>query len=122
MHFTNLHAPDKYRVRCFVADERITNPSHCRHVSYRDGRAAYLIRDVVGTTEAVQAADELIPKLLLLDFEHVPFFGSDFLSELLLLQGNQRCHPILCNLSPEIDEVFQITRLNRVFEIQNKSD
>lgn len=55
---------------------------------------------------------------LLLDFEDVRFLGSEFLNELIVLQRQKRFRPVLCNLSPEIEEVFQITHLNRIFEIR----
>ncbi len=55
---------------------------------------------------------------LLLDFSRIQFLTSEFLNALILLQTGRLCQPILCNLSVELQEVFQITRLNRVFEIR----
>ncbi len=57
---------------------------------------------------------------LLLNFNEVKFMSSSVLGRLVHL--NKRCKQEqidlkLCNISPDIMEVFKITRLNRVFDI-----
>jgi len=61
-------------------------------------------------------------KSLLLDFGNVEFLSSAELNKLIILDkkvktstGQMR----LCNLKPEIQEVFVITRLNQLFEIKD---
>ncbi len=58
---------------------------------------------------------------LLLNFTGVKFMSSSVLGR--LVQLNKKCKADktdlkMCNISPEIMEVFKITRLNKVFDIQ----
>ncbi len=55
---------------------------------------------------------------LLLDLSNVYFLGSECLNQLILLHQSQRCSPVLCNLSPELVEVLQLTRLDHLFDIR----
>lgn len=57
---------------------------------------------------------------LLLDFRGVTFMSSAMIGKIVLM--NKRCKSNdvkvkLCNIAPSIKEVFEITRLNRVFDI-----
>lgn len=57
---------------------------------------------------------------LLLNFNGVKFMSSSVLGR--LVQLNKKCKADktdlkMCNISPEIMEVFKITRLNKVFDI-----
>ena len=64
-------------------------------------------------------------KSLLLDFGRVEFLSSAALNKLILLDKKVRQHEgrlKLCNLRPEIHEVFVITRLNQLFEILDTVD
>ena len=59
-------------------------------------------------------------KSLLLDFGRVEFLSSAALNKLIMLDKKVKEHDgqlKLCNLRPEIEEVFVITRLNQLFEI-----
>jgi anti-anti-sigma factor len=58
---------------------------------------------------------------LLLNFEHVKFMSSAMIGKLLTLNKRSTSDKIklkLSNVSPTLVEVFKITRLNKVFDIQ----
>jgi anti-anti-sigma factor len=60
-------------------------------------------------------------KQLILDFKQVDFMASSMLGK--LVQVNKKCKEFrvklkLCSISPDILEVFKITKLNKVFDIQ----
>jgi anti-anti-sigma factor len=57
---------------------------------------------------------------LLLNFNQVKFMSSSVLGRLVHLNKKCKTEKVdlkLCNIAPEIMEVFKITRLNRVFDI-----
>jgi anti-sigma B factor antagonist len=59
---------------------------------------------------------------ILLNFQHVKFMSSSMIGKLLVL--NKRCTADkiklkLSNVSPSLIEVFKITKLNKVFDIQS---
>jgi anti-sigma B factor antagonist len=59
---------------------------------------------------------------LLLNFATVEFLSSAALGKLITLDKKMKASGgslKLCNIRPEIFEVFQITRLNRIFDIQD---
>ena len=59
-------------------------------------------------------------KDLLLDFDKVEFLSSAALNKLIILDKKVKSKSgqmKFCNLTPEIREVFVITRLNQLFEI-----
>ena len=58
---------------------------------------------------------------LALDFSHVEYLSSAALGKLITLDRKMKGHQgrlSLCGIRPEILEVFQITKLNRVFDIR----
>lgn len=58
---------------------------------------------------------------MILDFESVDFLSSDVIGKLMLVQqiAKEYGHSVkLRRLDPEILEVFQITRLDGIFEIE----
>ena len=60
-------------------------------------------------------------KSLLLNFSNVEFLSSAALGKLITLDKKVKAHGgklKLCNIRPEIHEVFAITRLDRLFDIQ----
>lgn len=70
---------------------------------------------------AVSLASER-KKPLVLDFTGVEFLSSAALDKLILLQGSSKQNNvqlILTGLRTEIKEVFEITRLDRVFDIRD---
>ncbi len=59
---------------------------------------------------------------LLLNFSDVDFLSSAALGKLITLDKKMKAHGgalKLCNIRPEIFEVFSITRLNRLFDIKD---
>jgi anti-sigma B factor antagonist len=60
-------------------------------------------------------------KAILLDFSNVEFLSSAALGKLITLDRKVKSHKgrlKMCNIRPEIYEVFQITKLNKVFDIR----
>ena len=58
---------------------------------------------------------------VLLNFSSVEFLSSAALGKLITLEKKVKAHGgtlKLCNIRPEIYEVFAITKLNRVFDIK----
>jgi anti-sigma B factor antagonist len=69
--------------------------------------------------ELIKLADQANGKLLL-DFSGVAFMSSAMIGKIVLL--NKKCQANktkvkLCGISPTIREVFEITRLDKVFTI-----
>ena len=57
---------------------------------------------------------------LLVDFQSVQFVSSSFLSNVVrAMQAAKKCggHLIVCGVLPEVEELFKITRLDRMFEM-----
>ncbi|MBC8873779.1 MAG: STAS domain-containing protein [Planctomycetes bacterium] len=57
---------------------------------------------------------------MILDFQGVMFMSSSMIGQIVVL--NKKCRASnteirMCNLAPSIMEVFEITRLNKVFKI-----
>ena len=64
-------------------------------------------------------------RLMLIDFGNVEFLSSAALNKLIVLEKKVNTNSgqlRLCNLKPEIQEVFVITRLNQLFEIKDTTD
>jgi anti-sigma B factor antagonist len=60
-------------------------------------------------------------KSLLLNFQNVEFLSSAALGKLITLDKKVKSHGgklKLCNIRPEIYEVFAITKLNKLFDIR----
>ncbi len=58
---------------------------------------------------------------VILDFAAVQFMASSALGQLVKLQKQAKEYKVklkLCSISPDILEVFKITKLNKVFEIE----
>lgn len=58
---------------------------------------------------------------LALDFGNVEYLSSSALGKLITLDRRMKGHKgrlVLCGIRPEILEVFQITKLNKVFDIR----
>jgi anti-anti-sigma factor len=88
-----------------LSDERLVDPEHIKRV-FDDVMA------LLGKTEERQ---------VVLDFSPVKFMASAMLGKLVQLQ--KKCDEFkaklkLAAVSPDILEVFKITKLNKVFDIQ----
>ncbi len=72
--------------------------------------------------ELFQLVEEDWRKSLLLNFADVEFLSSAALGKLITLDKKVKSHGgvlKLCNIRPEIYEVFAITKLNNVFDIRD---
>jgi len=89
----------------------------------------FLDRKIIDAANIQELGDELFGlvekeqrKHLLLNFASVEFLSSAALNKLIILDKKVKSHSgkmRLCNLKPEIYEVFAITRLNQLFDIKN---
>jgi anti-anti-sigma factor len=89
----------------------------------------FLDRKIIDAANIQELGDELFAlvekenrKNLLLNFVSVEFLSSAALNKLIILDKKVKAHSgkmRLCNLKPEIYEVFAITRLNQLFDIKN---
>jgi anti-sigma B factor antagonist len=67
--------------------------------------------------------DDLGRRKILLNFGNVEYLSSAALGKLITLNkkvNNANGKLILCNIDPQIYEVFEITKLNRLFNIQKE--
>ena len=74
-------------------------------------------------TSAVASAGQ--KKKMLVNFQGVQFMSSAMIGKLVLL--NKKCKTDgvtlkMCNIQPNVMEVFKITKLNKVFEIFDTED
>jgi len=66
--------------------------------------------------------DELGRRKLLLNFGNVEYMSSAALGKLITLNKKVQASGgrlILCNIDPQIREVFEITKLDKLFDIRN---
>ena len=88
----------------------------------------FLDRKIIEAANIQELGDELFTlvereakKNLILNFANVEFLSSAALNKLIMLDKKVKAHSgkmRLCNLRPEIYEVFAITRLNQLFDIK----
>lgn len=72
-----------------------------------------------------ELVDKQFKSKLLLNFENVEYLSSAALGKLITLNKRikeENGELKLCNIIPEIYEVFRITKLNRLFEIYDDMD
>ena len=89
----------------------------------------FLDRKIIDAANIQELGDELFAlvekesrKNLLLNFASVEFLSSAALNKLIILDKKVKAHTgkmRLCNLKPEIYEVFAITKLNKLFDIKD---
>lgn len=75
--------------------------------------------------ELIEKAGACLSKKVVLNFEGVAFMSSAMIGKLVLLSKKCKQDDIklkLCNISPNVAEVFQIMRLNKVFDIQKDEE
>ena len=75
--------------------------------------------------ELVEVLDRATPPDLLIDLKRVEFLSSSVLGKLIrLLKRARQCDGRLrlCSIRPSIFEVFEITQLDKVFEIYSDAD
>jgi anti-sigma B factor antagonist len=88
-----------------LSDERLVDPEHLKRL-FED------LNTLLGKTNEQQ---------VILDFTPVKFMASAMLGKLVQLE--KKCQEFkvklkLCGVSPDIMQVFKITKLNKVFDIQ----
>ncbi|MFH1615426.1 MAG: STAS domain-containing protein [Planctomycetota bacterium] len=103
-------------------------------VVYRDGVAVGTLADEKILDEVdIKSVEESImsllekskPVKLLLDFSNVKFFSSAMLGVLIRVSKHvyeEHGRLKLCNINPRIIEIFKITRLDKVFSIEDDID
>ena len=70
-------------------------------------------------------ASETESKNMLLNFQGVQFMSSAMIGKLVLLNKKGKATGLnlkFCTISPNVLEVFKITRLNKVFDIQTDEE
>lgn len=92
----------------------------------------FVDRKIIDVTNIQELGNELFglvdkdgKKHLLLNFANVEFLSSAAMNKLFILEKKIRAHVgmlRLCNLRPEIYEVFAIMRVNQLFVITNSED
>lgn len=104
-------------------------PRHMLDLVQRDGiTVVSLLESKIVSEEAIQELGQQLYQLvesgghrnLLLDFREVQYLSSAALGKLIQLK--KKLGPVtgklkLCSISPDLLEVFRITRLDTVFEI-----
>lgn len=85
-----------------------------------DARIQQLGKELVEKAEQAKTS-----KGMVLDFAGVAFMSSAMIGKLVLL--NKKCKQDnvvlkLCNITPNVAEVFKIMRLNKVFEIHKDQE
>ena len=79
----------------------------------------------IGKELIEMAAKASQAKKMLLNFQGVQFMSSAMIGKLVLLNKKSKADKIdlkLCDISPNVLEVFKITRLNKVFDIQSDQE
>jgi len=75
--------------------------------------------------ELQSVVEQATDKKLLLNFRGVSFMSSAMITKLVML--NKRCKTQgvslkFCEVSPNVMEVFKITKLNKLFDIQSEEE
>ncbi|MEM6365851.1 MAG: STAS domain-containing protein [Planctomycetota bacterium] len=77
--------------------------------------------EVVGR-ELQEAVPQAVHKKLLLNFRGVSFMSSAMITKLVMLNKGCKAQGValkFCEVSPNVMEVFKITKLNKLFDIQD---
>ena len=91
-------------------------------VRFRDRKLIEDIRIQELGQELFGLVDDENRDKLLLNFSHVEFLSSSALGKLITLDKKVKAHGgrlKLCNIRPQIYQVFVITRLHKLFDIKN---
>lgn len=89
----------------------------------------FLERKIIDSARILEMGEQLTAlverdnrRRLLLDFSLVEFLSSAALNRLIVLEKKVKAAAgslKLCNLLPQIQELFQITKLNQLFDIRS---
>ncbi len=72
--------------------------------------------------DLIELINKSTEERVILDFRNVQFMSSSMLGKLVLVQKKCKefkAHLKMCGISPEIREVFKITKLDKLFEIES---
>ncbi len=75
--------------------------------------------------ELQDAVPQAIQKKMLLNFSGVSFMSSAMITKLVMLNKTCKAQGValkFCEVSPNVLEVFKITKLNRLFDIQDSEE
>ena len=75
--------------------------------------------------ELQEAVPQAIQKKLLLNFRGVSFMSSAMITKLVMLNKVCKAQGValkFCEVSPNVGEVFKITKLNKIFDIQTDEE
>lgn len=74
--------------------------------------------------EEMQELTRSVPKRVILDLSNVEFLDSSGLGAVVgsMKQLSRNCHLDLSGLTPTVDKVFRITRMDRVFRIYDTTE
>ena len=75
--------------------------------------------------ELQEAVPQAIQKKLLLNFRGVSFMSSAMITKLVMLNKVCKAQGValkFCEVSPNVGEVFKITKLNKIFDIQSDEE
>lgn len=107
------------------ANLRVSKEGETFVVEFEDRK----ILDELSITQIGEQLSEMVasqPSIkLLLNFRNVEHLSSAALGMLITLDKQvkeERGHLKLCNIRPQIFEVFKITRLNRLFDIHDTAE
>lgn len=101
--------PKEDVVVCYFTDGKILDSQRIEEVG----------KDLQG------AVPQAIHKKLVLNFRGVSFMSSAMISKLVLLNKTCKAAGVrmkFCEVSPNVMEVFKITKLNKVFDIQKTEE
>ena len=95
-------------------------------VSFTDAKILDEARiSLVGKELMDMAAQAAPSQKMVLNFQGVQFMSSAMIGKLVLLNKKAKADTIdlkLCNITPNVLEVFKITRLNKVFDIHGDQE
>ncbi len=75
--------------------------------------------------ELQEAVPQAIHKKLLLNFRGVSFMSSAMITKLVMMNKGCKAQGVVlkfCEVSPNVLEVFKITKLNKLFDIQSTEE
>src|SRR6056297_2857955 len=75
--------------------------------------------------ELQEAVPQAVHNKLLLNFRGVSFMSSAMITKLVMLNKTCKAQGVtlkFCEVSPNVLEVFKITRLNKIFDIQTTEE
>jgi anti-sigma B factor antagonist len=75
--------------------------------------------------ELQESVPQAVHKKLMLNFKGVSFMSSAMITKLVMLNKSCKGQGVtlkFCEVSPNVLEVFKITKLNKLFDIQGEED